>query len=688
MGTFNKFRFWCQKVLPLVYDDSLSYYELLCKLVKHLEEAFGELDTMSNDIANLQALYVELKKMVDGYLSDEKLREQIDAKLDEMVEDGTFDEIVGDATLDFLRNKVDEYIESAGNTPNQFHGYRVFRQPFVASERTALQSVAFDGTHYYFGGNDLATATQQNPNVKGVIVKVKASDGSVEGVLETTNPNTLGHCAGMTYFDGKLYCVDAGITSNINIVNANEMTLERTIEQNVFWNIDGVSVGGVNNDTLYVCGWKQGMTNRMFIGRLDITNDTITEVSHFDMPTGGNHSRVRQSFLACGSLGYFITNEGNTIYVTSLENGGLIGAVDVGQGCGEYPYGELEDGFSYQGDVYLHSAVRMAGSTYKYWFAQVFKTNLASKINVSGDSRNAIGSQKTLYVDAEMPNTNPRGTADQPFNSIEECAIYIGWNATQSPRYVSKIEINDGSLIKGESFNLASGANVVLEGDGVNLVNSNLYNGRYAFFNVNVANTLYGSNVKLSLHNSSINLLQLTYSECYFTYYRFNGLRGWGSRFELYNPADDSWYSATANLTNSVVKGLPPINKVNFSHSIYPDAVEFNINGFVGALLSGDTAKEDLNFSFVHRDTDKNETVVFGRLTTAQLTSIANNQTVNTSVFATISHSNSVYPDFVWFNVEVTKTVFKIGAQRVIVSDGGGISAGITGGAYDLRFYW
>ena len=28
--------FWCQKVLPLVYDDSLSYYEFLCKLWKNL----------------------------------------------------------------------------------------------------------------------------------------------------------------------------------------------------------------------------------------------------------------------------------------------------------------------------------------------------------------------------------------------------------------------------------------------------------------------------------------------------------------------------------------------------------------------------------------------------------------------------------------------------------------------------
>lgn len=31
-------RYWCQKVLPTIYDDSLSYYELLNKVVKHLND--------------------------------------------------------------------------------------------------------------------------------------------------------------------------------------------------------------------------------------------------------------------------------------------------------------------------------------------------------------------------------------------------------------------------------------------------------------------------------------------------------------------------------------------------------------------------------------------------------------------------------------------------------------------------
>ena len=52
------FRFWCQKVLPLVYDDSLSYYEVLCKVVTYI----NKLITDNNQIINeLDALQEELK---------------------------------------------------------------------------------------------------------------------------------------------------------------------------------------------------------------------------------------------------------------------------------------------------------------------------------------------------------------------------------------------------------------------------------------------------------------------------------------------------------------------------------------------------------------------------------------------------------------------------------------------------
>ena len=34
----DKINYWCHKILPLVYDDSLSYYEVLCKTSAKLNE--------------------------------------------------------------------------------------------------------------------------------------------------------------------------------------------------------------------------------------------------------------------------------------------------------------------------------------------------------------------------------------------------------------------------------------------------------------------------------------------------------------------------------------------------------------------------------------------------------------------------------------------------------------------------
>ena len=35
------FKMWCHKVLPLVYDDSISYFETLCKVVDYLNNVIS-----------------------------------------------------------------------------------------------------------------------------------------------------------------------------------------------------------------------------------------------------------------------------------------------------------------------------------------------------------------------------------------------------------------------------------------------------------------------------------------------------------------------------------------------------------------------------------------------------------------------------------------------------------------------
>lgn len=67
----REFRFWCQKVLPLVYDDSLSYYEVLCKLGDGFNRQLAVLDKHDKEIQSLQSAMTvvqnEIKNILDGY---------------------------------------------------------------------------------------------------------------------------------------------------------------------------------------------------------------------------------------------------------------------------------------------------------------------------------------------------------------------------------------------------------------------------------------------------------------------------------------------------------------------------------------------------------------------------------------------------------------------------------------------
>ena len=95
-------KFVCANV-PMVFDDSLSYYEALCALWKYVQ---GMTDVINNN-ATLEEEFIEkfnvlsgkfdeLKTYVETYFDNLDVQEEINNKLDAMVEAGTLQEIVGE----------------------------------------------------------------------------------------------------------------------------------------------------------------------------------------------------------------------------------------------------------------------------------------------------------------------------------------------------------------------------------------------------------------------------------------------------------------------------------------------------------------------------------------------------------------------------------------------------------------
>lgn len=117
--TLQPFRYWCQKVLPLVYDDSLSYYELLCKVVDYLNKTMEDVETLHGDVTNLHAAYEELQGYVNNYFSTLDVQEEINNKLDNMANSGVLYEIIRRYT-DPIVNEQNEKINVLNSRMNTF----------------------------------------------------------------------------------------------------------------------------------------------------------------------------------------------------------------------------------------------------------------------------------------------------------------------------------------------------------------------------------------------------------------------------------------------------------------------------------------------------------------------------------------------------------------------------------------
>lgn len=104
-GKARPFRFWCQKILPAVYDDSLSYYELLCKLFHLINEDREAINANFDAIMEIQAL---LDKWLSGGFNPD-IEKAVDEWFDEHGDE------LGEIINQFIEDNPDVFEESINN---------------------------------------------------------------------------------------------------------------------------------------------------------------------------------------------------------------------------------------------------------------------------------------------------------------------------------------------------------------------------------------------------------------------------------------------------------------------------------------------------------------------------------------------------------------------------------------------
>lgn len=128
----SPFKFWCQKVLPLAYDDSLSYYETLCKLTEYLNEVIQQINALTDSEEEFQqnltqewetyrteltGVWEQYKTWIDNYFTNLDVQEEINNKLDAMASDGTLTNLIK-SYVDPIYQAYETVINGQINTQN------------------------------------------------------------------------------------------------------------------------------------------------------------------------------------------------------------------------------------------------------------------------------------------------------------------------------------------------------------------------------------------------------------------------------------------------------------------------------------------------------------------------------------------------------------------------------------------
>lgn len=214
----DKLKYWCNKILPLVYDDSLSYYEVLCKTSAKLNEVIestnGLLDvwnTYKNDIDKafdeytagldkkfdalsdkMSADFLQYKDIVNETIRDEFATQERRLKAQD-------DKIAAqDTQITAISDRVNTFIAEYNQTISQIPDTVVnavnawFNNPINYEKIVAVLAGSLQGLKHFDTVADLKTATFTQITGKEVCVceNYYAGDGvfTVWEILERTAP--------------------------------------------------------------------------------------------------------------------------------------------------------------------------------------------------------------------------------------------------------------------------------------------------------------------------------------------------------------------------------------------------------------------------------------------------------------------------------------------------------------------
>ena len=311
METISKLRFWCYKILPLVYDDSLSYYEAICKTTQKLNEIIGNVnelpDYINKEIAEqignngdlFERLFAKIIKAVASCIDDaestseEKFGGEIFWHNGELVEcvkhmevgtnyvTGTNIEVINIIDLlndikSYISTKTEKYNKRADREIQQGE-YLFWKDKFLKANQTITNDTVLTDDMFdeVCVGDELKLETDTrvsevtrldkkiDDNVENLQTQITSNDSDITGLqqkdielkhnIDTNNTNINARVSNIVSQSGNdnTEITDARTSSNKFKVNVFK-TLHDCINAQIQRSINAIATFGPTNITDYI----------------------------------------------------------------------------------------------------------------------------------------------------------------------------------------------------------------------------------------------------------------------------------------------------------------------------------------------------------------------------------------------------------------------------------------------------
>ena len=414
--------------------DALTDYALICKVVEYLNSVIQQTNDLTDATVGLIDAFNELKEFVDHYFDNLDVQEEINNKLDEMVDDGTFEQLIKDYIL----------VAPSGNYIDL---KRIGRKLDKGTNPSASDYDNTGKAYVIQGGcvindNNIAYALWDNltPTLnKNKIVVMNTTDGSIV----RSSDLSLGWCNSMALYDDKLYIANRGsyvdgeatYSGVINVLGVGDLLVSDTITLD--FNVIAIAH---HNDNFYVLGED----NKVYV-----YDNALSEASSVIDTKDTNY---HQDIYVDDNFIYILdSSPANTINVYDFE-GNLVRCYNLPKAGGRYVIGEVQFMDNYKDGMMIGSCCTNFETSINQFFYTDFKTNTDTDSFLTADAL-------TLYCNSEVDNFDADGSSTKPFTSINEAnfvnidnIIIAGNNKSYNYTYLSNkkyVRLENATLSEG-----------------------------------------------------------------------------------------------------------------------------------------------------------------------------------------------------------------------------------------------